>query len=1662
MKPVKGLHIDTRPIEQPEGTYPFGKNGIQYDLLGSTYNEQGWNQLVGMQLPYKPNGVIETDKGPIIFTTNNVNSAIGLLDTVNNVYIPIVDDRTWNVTLPGSSVIAKLGFNINNFITGQSQRNYLGQLTIVFTDKTLFPMYLNCDAPSLITIDDMRLFANFATPDIAVTAGTGGNVAAGAYYVAIGYEKNDGTSTQYAQVSPVTIVPNGSVVGVAAGVLNISVTNVDTNYDAARVAIISVIGGVINAMELTDYQQITGPTLDFTFTGNELFATADVTDIITPPAIYDKVGTIGQLNDYLYIGNLEEQHDIDDMQPYAASVVIEWVSQIFNAVSPPANHVNGTIKGFAHEEVYAIYIRYNKTLGGTSKWYATVGPRPRPADLLPSAAAVTGGMTGTIPLTFQVDDCIPYYDTVGLTGGFGTWQNSTETYPNDPNYNLSSLGGPDLRGQPVTHHKTPSHRWCAENLYASNPAYGQTELDLLGIRALNVKIPDKYIGVINGYEIGFAIRTIGNMINYGQGAILHGVTDHHSDSVGNVIGTNTPVYTDGGNFCTNVVNHGDVDNTNDLGKIRTETFRTHPFDVLFNKPSIAPDFLSRQFRLYKGNLNTPTSYMEDGDLTGNNTGPLEYLIDYTNSGDNSINTGNPIAGKTPNIVGQFKLRHVNTSFYTPTGTNVGDFINTASEYAFCGYLDGTAWPYVATAYPGAQPSMQWDQALGNTHASEALKYEEIYIANLISIKQDLYQNFYSQQLTTTGKVLELTDDSPIFSGDVYINPYTWHVYGRINSLDQLVSGIKIARRIVCESVSNQNLRYVDPANQYTDYWPKSPLVQSDVTNYLTLFSRSQDPNQFGYTKDFNQLNSLIDSTIWNSFSVYTYSFPYRIHRGGKASRTGRPRSWRTFLADDFYEMIKNMGMIVKLEGMDDRLIIHMQKAMFLTQDKTQLESGPISVTLGAGDIFQFEPQEAISSKLGYAGTQHELACVRTPFGYVFVDASNGEIYLYKGKLSLLNQGINTFLRDFLTLPDVNNYAGNGITIGWDQRFKRIILTVKNRQLPNGTTIIPYSNTTSFWLQLVPGSIVSYQGRYIKYIGLNNTIYQCPAAPITQTITWQPINQFCLKDNSGNNTGVMGWALRARYINGVADGYTEPNTNSGAGTYFPPIINTGICALPAPITTWVGSNGVCLQTQTQTCPNGYTLDSVNNVCTQTLTEAATPPSGGGGTPGTATGVQSVAWNNGGARVIQNFNADGTPSNETTVVYLPKPHLWVNGNFQWDNAGRNLVDGRMNAAGIWVAGGTSGDPYTPVNEWIGFSRKFTVNTAQIYYIGMAADNSFQIFLNGVKVIDTTANNGNIDGAPNFAYWNIYPLQLVAGTNYIEMLAENYGDVAGFAAEIYGNTLATLQTANSSADLDILFSTSTVIGQQFNLGQTIGYSCNPGWSLDPTTNTCIQINRIAPTTGESGTNSGLMLSNTRCRQINGVLDGYCEPNTNGGGIGPYLPAVASSACTSTAPPAPGDVTIAGTILITCSDNNCNQNGRVSITMTFVNPTPGFNLLIGQIVNGFNSSQKYGVGFGSSAVFGDYPDGVIADPNYNFNGASTPFSVFIPQGTTNVTISAPIVQKGDNAIGGGMWICNNCTYPITDLYFKFDTSTQPTTDTNIYSVNISPSNPGITGHNE
>lgn len=1094
MKQNKGINTNSSPHNTDEGFYIYGKNGIQNDISNSTINEEGFKQFSSFLLEgHRINGMIETDDSKVIlFTTDNIFSSIILFDLVTMVPVYSWDDRV---------VDYKLEFNIDNYITGQVQRNFKGDLVVAFTDKVLFPKVHNFNNPQTEELRSWRLFPSFRNPKIDLEVLEGGNSEIGSYYVALRYYAEDFTMTSFSPVSSSILLSSDDGTTSSSKTLQITLSELDTAYKFVEIALIQKVEGDTKAFLLPAIPVVVGSVTQF-YSGEKSLEIISLEEVLTEQVKYEVAKSIGQLNDSLYLANLEKAPDILDMQQYANLVEVEWVSDLKSVLEPTDDMKTGVQKGMMHGEVYALYIQYLIN-GVNSIAFAIPGNTPTIGDITSSGVAFIGGLIPTLlpeddVKTFQVEDTIPYFNLSTKSGGTGVYRNANELYPDDVNFDSTSLGGRNLRNTKVLHHKMPSLRWCRANLYGGNASYGKDKLDLLGLRLKNVIIPDKYKGVITGYRLLYAKRTLDNTTQFGQGLKIHHNTMLPS-------GSDVTKYTTGHNWIFQSGPPTVVDNS----ELDYNSFRFHAFDILFNKPGIKPSYMDTQYKLTTkmAKIYNP----EDGDK-----GATVGLWDTIKG-----------IGATVSAAPTMYLNAVHGTKYLKNNAVIDPYENTYMETALVGSTTGPTQ---------ALTTVKFTDFSGSTKVIPAAPiYPEAYFVSLCNIKRDVYNNFYTQNLITAGDFVDLGTDGEFWRGDIFLSSYTYHTYGISGAKwDEFIidsapenNQLRIVNRIACETVSNLYTRFVKTDNIIHSKWYDNnslkdyATTQSFSTVYPIDFDQLQDPNDFGYNRGNEGINDLSSTIIYTPYRTYEYRFPFRIQRGGKAKNQNN-RSWRTFLALDYYDTQKDRGEIVNIEGMDNRLIIHHENSIFLTQDKTKLESGTLGITLGSGDLFQFEPQEVQSSKLGIGGTGHDLACLKTPIGYVFPDSAKGEIYVLEStksntgatsaSLSSLTGGLKRFLKEYLVVKGNNCFSesSNSITLGWDDKYGRLLMTVNNKIpvtetpivnliLSNVNTItaeeriVTYELSTNWTESVAIDDVVFLNGKYLKYKGVNKPVetgYDC--------------------------------------------------------------------------------------------------------------------------------------------------------------------------------------------------------------------------------------------------------------------------------------------------------------------------------------------------------------------------------------------------------------------------------------------------------------------------------------------------------------------------------------------------------------------------------------------
>lgn len=258
-----------------------------------------------------------------------------------------------------------------------------------------------------------------------------------------------------------------------------------------------------------------------------------------------------------------------------------------------------------------------------------------------------------------------------------------------------------------------------------------------------------------------------------------------------------------------------------------------------------------------------------------------------------------------------------------------------------------------------------------------------------------------------------------------------------------------------------------------------------------------------------------------------------------------------------------------------------------------------------------------------------------------------------------------------------------------------------------------------------------------------------------------------------------------------------------------------------------------------CPAGFTAVGTNDNCQKVSTELAALNPGGALL---ACHYSFASYGQYGTIFYQpgGYNLNGTFT--TTPTYLKTPA--IGGTYTgslWGNNAVNVTNARLNTTGIWTC---TSQTYTATP--LGFSRQFTVATSKTYLIGMGADNYATIKINGTTIVaqshtalatQLTGSSTNIDVA--FKYWHVYPVELSAGVNLLEITGTNTGSQGVFGCEIYDATEAQLIACTTQAELVpyIVFTTGDIAGipagqkvannEPFDVGS---YNCDayPGYNL------------------------------------------------------------------------------------------------------------------------------------------------------------------------------------------------------------------------------------------
>jgi hypothetical protein len=229
--------------------------------------------------------------------------------------------------------------------------------------------------------------------------------------------------------------------------------------------------------------------------------------------------------------------------------------------------------------------------------------------------------------------------------------------------------------------------------------------------------------------------------------------------------------------------------------------------------------------------------------------------------------------------------------------------------------------------------------------------------------------------------------------------------------------------------------------------------------------------------------------------------------------------------------------------------------------------------------------------------------------------------------------------------------------------------------------------------------------------------------------------------------------------------------------------------------------------------GITITPTNPVSTLTLTSA-----------------QNIVYSSFGTKFFNTYSLNGTGTATFTFTTPVAGGSYL--GTLWGNPSQVTTVGPLNRTSRWTNGGASG----PVDTWIGYSACLSGlgASSKTYYVGIAGDNDFRLELDSVDIVNTL--NGPLDGSDTaFKWWNVYAVTLSGGNHTLELYGLNRGSVASFGMEIYDNTLAQLTAATTTADLNIIYSSSArttaeIVQNTNGVYISSGYTCPTGYAWSP----------------------------------------------------------------------------------------------------------------------------------------------------------------------------------------------------------------------------------------
>ena len=329
--PLKGIYRDSLLRKSPDGFTP-DVMGMVIGKTSATFNTEPGNEVysdIAITNGLTIIGIKDILYGSKIIMSINSNTSldeIGILDATKTYTAIYQEAFGFNINYP---------FHPNNL---QVEYNFKGELILAFSDNLNTPKIVNLTTPlSPFVLSQTQLFPTFTNVIIdSEVKENGGALLAGTYYPVFSYKNNDGTVTAYGAIgNPVYIVPSngtdfntyqGSIGGAStAKSIQFNLTNVDVTYDKIVLSIIYKSNGQLSVVEVSEAN--TGSSVSMIYTGSEQTTAIELASVLVPPAFYNRIKHLTQVQGTLYGADVSEDEPIN-LQQYANLITLKFKSEL--------------------------------------------------------------------------------------------------------------------------------------------------------------------------------------------------------------------------------------------------------------------------------------------------------------------------------------------------------------------------------------------------------------------------------------------------------------------------------------------------------------------------------------------------------------------------------------------------------------------------------------------------------------------------------------------------------------------------------------------------------------------------------------------------------------------------------------------------------------------------------------------------------------------------------------------------------------------------------------------------------------------------------------------------------------------------------------------------------------------------------------------------------------------------------------------------------------------------------------------------------------------------------------------------------------------------------------------------------------------------------------